>query len=401
MRVCDRFFCSSEAAVYGELVSVIKQQWPRANVYAYGSCQTELCLPSGDMDLVICLPNVMMNDTSFAAGPGPLEGRNTLYKTWQESLEQVLRLSSWVKQDSIKIIKHAPVQIIKVRSSGKPHHDIPIDLDISFEAGNHTGRNTIKLIKSLCARFSALKPLVLVLKQHLKEQKLGEAYTGGLNSYGLTLLVACFLKHYKHISTMHTTSPGPTTPNWKRHRNAMQHPSLGDLLLLFLKFHSDTLSFDPCKIGISLERGYFNRTVALNIQSRHPIPPNNIANPNIAARRRSLKGNVLSPATTPTGPANVTQRVSQSEASKGTTTSSASASAKTTQHRFDLVYIEDPLKEGHNVVKNCFRIHNIQRAWHDAASVLSKAMLGTPAPSKTTSSLLGHIIGILNTSKEG
>ena len=328
---------------------------------------------------MICLPNVMMNDTSFAAGPGPLEGRNTLHKTWQESLEQVLRQASWVKQESIKIIKHAPVQIIKVRSSGKPHHDIPIDLDISFEAGNHTGRNTIKLIKSLCARFSALKPLVLVLKQHLKEQKLGEAYTGGLNSYGLTLLVACFLKHYKQISTMHASSYGPTTPNWKRHRNTIHHPSLGDLLLLFLKFHSDTLSFDPCKVGISLEEGYFNRTVALSIQSRHPLP-DSIGNPSMGSRRRSLKETAPTTAAPPPNSLSHEANVGHGDASKPSTSNPASNA--TTQHRFDLVYIEDPLKKGHNVVKNCFRIHNIQRAWQDAASVLSKAVLGGTAPAK-------------------
>lgn len=143
-------------------------------------------------------------------------------------------------------------------------------MDISFEVDNHRGREHIKLIKSLCGTFGPLKPLVLILKHHLIEQKLGEANTGGLNSYGLTLLIACFLTHHKHSSSMYRIMH-LRTPDWKQHRDLFREPLLGELLLLFLRFHSDAVCFDPCKIGISLEKLYFNREVSMNL-NRGSVP---------------------------------------------------------------------------------------------------------------------------------
>ena len=47
--------------------------------------------------------------------------------------------------------------------------------------------------------------------------------------------------------------------------------------------------------------------------------------------------------------------------------------------RFDPLYVEDPLSPGNNVGRNCFRIAQIQRAWHDAYVALSDRLAGDPA----------------------
>eukprot|EP00952_Eustigmatos_sp_NYUAD-ZCMA_P009609 39628-Eustigmatos_ZCMA.PRE.1 len=70
-----------------------------------------------------------------------------------------------------------------------------------------------------------LRPVVLVLKQFLKERGLMESYSGGLSSYGLVLMVARYLQEQSPVM------------------------DTGSLLLGFLDFHSN--HFDPRSIGIS------------------------------------------------------------------------------------------------------------------------------------------------------
>ena len=54
-------------------------------------------------------------------------------------------------------------------------------------------------------------------------------------------------------------------------------------------------------------------------------------------------------------------------------------------HKFDPLHIEDPLQPGNNVGRNVFRIHQIQRAFVDAATILA-------AEAGASSSSLGRVI---------
>ena len=51
-------------------------------VKAFGSFTSGLSLPSSDLDMVICLPNVHMEAAPEA--PGGLEGRNSIKESWQQ-----------------------------------------------------------------------------------------------------------------------------------------------------------------------------------------------------------------------------------------------------------------------------------------------------------------------------
>lgn len=72
----------------------MKALWPRAQIKMYGSHVTNLCLPSSDMDFVICLPAVHKN--APATAPGDLEGRNAINETNQKVLARKLKTESWL-----------------------------------------------------------------------------------------------------------------------------------------------------------------------------------------------------------------------------------------------------------------------------------------------------------------
>ena len=71
-----------------------KALWPRAQIKIYGSHVTKLCLPSSDMDFVICLPAVHKN--APATAPGDLEGRNAIIETNQKVLARRLKSEAWL-----------------------------------------------------------------------------------------------------------------------------------------------------------------------------------------------------------------------------------------------------------------------------------------------------------------
>jgi len=77
-----------------QITKAVKALWPRAQIKMYGSHVTKLCLPSSDMDFVICLPAVHKN--APATTPGDLEGRNAINETNQKILARKLKGESWL-----------------------------------------------------------------------------------------------------------------------------------------------------------------------------------------------------------------------------------------------------------------------------------------------------------------
>jgi hypothetical protein len=81
---------------------VVQGMWPRAQVKVFGSFVSGLSLPSSDLDMVICLPNVHMEAAPQA--PGGLEGRNSIKESWQQNLARGLSKEEWVAAHSIRVI---------------------------------------------------------------------------------------------------------------------------------------------------------------------------------------------------------------------------------------------------------------------------------------------------------
>lgn len=77
-----------------QITKAVNALWPRAQIKMYGSHVTKLCLPSSDMDFVICLPAVHKN--APATTPGDLEGRNAINETNQKILARKLKGENWL-----------------------------------------------------------------------------------------------------------------------------------------------------------------------------------------------------------------------------------------------------------------------------------------------------------------
>lgn len=153
---------------------LVKTVWPRAQVKLYGSHVTGLCVPSSDLDFVVCLPAVHKN--AVADAPGALEGRNAINETSQKLLARRLKGESWIDPRSMKLIDRTVVPVIKVAT--KDTKKQTLHLDISFDAPGHHGLAAAQMITSIMGELPLLRPLVVVLKQFLIERSLLEAYTG-------------------------------------------------------------------------------------------------------------------------------------------------------------------------------------------------------------------------------
>ena len=222
------------------LTTLVTNLWPRAQVKIYGSHVTGLCLPSSDLDFVICLPAVHKNVP--ADTPGALEGRNAINETNQKLLARKLKSESWIDPRSIKIIERTVVPVIKVVT--KDTRSKSLQLDISFDTLEHHGLDAIKMVTDTMNHYPMVRPLVLVLKQFLLDKCLLTAYAGGLSSYCLFLMVTRYLQASYH--------------GWA---------DSGAYLMGFLDFYGN--NFDPRSTGISVEkRCYFSRLQ--NFQGDNP-----------------------------------------------------------------------------------------------------------------------------------
>lgn len=213
------------------LRGLVIRLWPLAVVEVYGSCSTGLAIPASDMDVVIAhIPDNMQwwNNT---VGGSPIA-----------ALANELRRETWVS--SVKSLEHATIPIIKLECACVPagyadHSRSIIKIDISFNGGGgipHRGISTTAFAQRQRATHPQLMPLVLVLKQLLVERGLHEAYTGGLSSYALTIMLSALLQR-------HALLPPPL------------RPSLGSLFATFLAIFGSSL--DTRKWGVVVGSGDF------------------------------------------------------------------------------------------------------------------------------------------------
>jgi DNA polymerase sigma len=358
---------------------LVKTIWPRAQVKLYGSYISGLCLPSSDLDFVVCLPAVHKKDLALA--PGVLEGRNALNTSHQKLLARELKGESWIDPRSIKVIERTVVPVIKV--STKDTRARMIQLDISFDGPEHHGLEANQMVTLILEELPLIRPLMLVLKQFLLRRGLLTAYTGGLSSYCLFLMVARYLQ---------------------------EQPLSGDcgsLLMGFLDFYGNC--FDPRAIGISVRgRQYFARTNSHTAVVAGYEPPAIWNGPHPHQHQQHVVTNIPNP----TSSIDFRRRNSFSDAGSvddsrrrhprlfakptGATVSSGSSHRfvprnapshpKVIDHpnnnntnpsfdnvrpfTFDPLFVEDPLSSSNNVGRNAFRINQVQRAFSDAHRAL-------------------------------
>ncbi|GMF13860.1 unnamed protein product [Phytophthora lilii] len=393
--------------------ATVQSLWPRAQVRPYGSHVTRLVLPSSDVDLVICLPKVRRDAPADAAGV--LEGRNAIKETWQQNLARKLKQEPWVVRDSVKTLPHAAVPIITLLTA-PPYN---VRLDISFEGPGHNGLATNDVVLALLHEFPPLVPMMLVLKSFAIERGLAVAYSGGLSSYALLLLVARYLQ--EHSDTM---------PNgFANASRAVQHSlstvqagvaDFGLMLMGFLDFYGNR--FDPRTTGISVaSRCFLNResTFMGGMSDPHQVPhqyQQQYAADDAAVDDRTSQygyaqhwqvppqphGQSLSPnAEAAQGLRRYGYRSSldlpASRALDGMGAATGLLDYQQLQqqtydpHKFDPVFIEDPLCPSNNVGRNCFRIMQIRRAFSAAHLALLAA---SRDPTVIAENRMGLVAGV-------
>jgi hypothetical protein len=225
------------AAVH-RVTRVLQDLWPRARTRVFGSESLGLSLPSSDVDVLVQLPLVRQLPPIEEAGI--LEGRNGITESVLKTAFRRLGACEWVVADTLKLIDNTAVPIISLAVGSR---DAVVKLDLSFDGPHHQGVASGELVRGLLARWPVLAPLICCLKQFLSDRSLHHAYTGGLNSYGLTLLCAAFVKHAE--------ATGLVAPCSLSSADALARPEVvGTLFSDFLHFYGHVL--DPRKRMVAL-----------------------------------------------------------------------------------------------------------------------------------------------------
>eukprot|EP00029_Vermamoeba_vermiformis_P009637 TRINITY_DN4876_c0_g1_i1.p1 TRINITY_DN4876_c0_g1~~TRINITY_DN4876_c0_g1_i1.p1 ORF type:complete len:768 (-),score=163.29 TRINITY_DN4876_c0_g1_i1:228-2531(-) len=161
--------------VVNRLRKIVEKLWPAATVVPYGSFETNLCVPTSDIDVVIF-------------GAQPIDDKSPL-SILAEALEQ-----EELPSKPPKVISSAKVPIVKFhdRKSG-------CLVDISFDIT--TGIANTKIIKEFLNQYPLLRPLALVIKFYLKQRYLNDTWSGGIGSYTLIMMIISYLQ-------LHTKSKG-------------------------------------------------------------------------------------------------------------------------------------------------------------------------------------------------
>eukprot|EP01017_Pseudomicrothorax_dubius_P029099 TRINITY_DN3505_c0_g1_i4.p1 TRINITY_DN3505_c0_g1~~TRINITY_DN3505_c0_g1_i4.p1 ORF type:complete len:248 (-),score=14.89 TRINITY_DN3505_c0_g1_i4:83-826(-) len=108
-------------------------------------------------------------------------------------------------------------------------------LDITIQDARHNGIKCVSVVHHFLSSYETLKPLLLVLKHLLSTISLNDTYKGGLNSYGLLLLIVAYLQ-MNYITTFPCNV------------RKIEGQVLGYILLEFLRFYG--IEFDNQKFGV-------------------------------------------------------------------------------------------------------------------------------------------------------
>lgn len=323
-----------------------------------------------------------------ADAAGVLEGRNAIKETWQQNLARKLRQEPWVVPDSVKTIPHAAIPIITLITAA-PYN---VRLDISFEGPGHNGLATNDVVLSLIHEFPPLAPIMLVLKSFAIERGFAISYSGGLSSYSLLLMVARYLQ--EHSDTV--------TNGFENVSAAVQHSissqscaDFGMMLMGFLDFYGNR--FDPRTTGISVaSRCFLNREntfLSASARDQHQYAADDAV---LDDRNAHHSGHWQMPQQSPVQHSNLLS----SPGSRRYGNRSSMDWPHTTHvvdlahdpHKFDPVFIEDPLRPSNNVGRNLFRIMQIRRAFSAAYSTL---MAASVSPSVFNENRTTQITGVV------
>ncbi|KIM82309.1 hypothetical protein PILCRDRAFT_8117 [Piloderma croceum F 1598] len=203
--------------VYDFIKKTVKGRFHRSEMSLFGSVAHDLCLPDGDLDVVIRLPGV--DDQN--------DKKRVLFQ-----LASALTTSGVTKEAQVKHFARVPVVTFQtVPNLGSLNFDLGIN--------NTDGFAAVETISSYLRKMPALRPLVLVLKSFLKQRKLNSAATSGLSSYAVTCMAISFLQL------------NPANRPSESIDKALESGSLGTILMDFLHYYGTTFPYDDSYISVN------------------------------------------------------------------------------------------------------------------------------------------------------
>ncbi|TFK36381.1 hypothetical protein BDQ12DRAFT_699647 [Crucibulum laeve] len=201
--------------IVSQVSNAVKKAFPDAQVLPFGSYQTKLYLPLGDIDLVILSDSMAYSDKV----------------TVLHALANTLKRAGITH--NVTIIAKAKVPIVKFVTM---HGRFNVDISINQANGIVSGNIINGFLKDMhgTGNGTALRSLVLITKAFLSQRSMNEVFTGGLGSY----------------SIMH--------PKIRRGEIDAEK-NLGVLVMEFFELYGCYFNYD--EVGISLREGgtYFNK----------------------------------------------------------------------------------------------------------------------------------------------
>ncbi|KAG1756907.1 uncharacterized protein EDB91DRAFT_1095130 [Suillus paluster] len=215
-----------EDEIRGLVVSLVSRAitnaFPDARILPFGSYETKLYLPNGDIDLVIDSDSMAYSDKV----------------TVLRALANVIKRAQIASR--VTIIARAKVPIIKfVTIYGR------LNVDISVNQGNGVvaGKIVNGFLNDMRGCGFALRSLVIIAKAFLNQRGMNEVYTGGLGSYSIVCLAVSFLQMHPKI----------------RRGEIDAEKNLGVLVMEFFELYGCYFNYE--EVGISVRNGglYFSK----------------------------------------------------------------------------------------------------------------------------------------------
>lgn len=202
--------------------NAITNAFPDARIIPFGSYETKLYLPNGDIDLVIQSDSMAYSD------------KVNVLRTLANIIKRA-RIAS-----KVTIIAKAKVPIIKfVTNYGR------LNVDISINQGNGVVAGDIVngFLNGMRGCGFALRSLVIIAKAFLNQRGMNEVYTGGLGSYSIVCLAVSFLQMHPKI----------------RRGEIDAEKNLGVLVMEFFELYGCYFNYE--EVGISVRNGgsYFSK----------------------------------------------------------------------------------------------------------------------------------------------
>lgn len=190
------------ADVCHRIQQAFRRCWKDAYFFVFGSVATNLFLPTSDIDITVEFPRLTHAEMKLAA----------------EILKNDLSFAK------VTVLDRAHVPIIKCQCCVTE-----TNIDISFNTAR--AQNAVEYLYYIRLFFPAMELLTLLLKQFLAARHLNHAFTGGLSSYGLVLMIIHFIfRKYRHQFYCKKISD-------------LEPRILGEFLLSFLQYYGE--EFNP------------------------------------------------------------------------------------------------------------------------------------------------------------